>query len=173
MATGITTPREANTADAMTCHEERKALIAAPPAVLFDYLDDPARFGRHMTKPSLMMMGGSMSYALDSAGGRALGSKITMTGSMLGLKLAVDEVVITHAPPREKVWATVGSPRLIVLRGYRMGFRIAQHERGSNLVSFIDYAPSPGLGWLARAYARWCIARIIRDAETNFDTQPG
>lgn len=154
--------------DPLTCHEERKSLIASPPEALFDYLDDPSRFGRHMSTPSLMMLGGSMSYVFDSARGRALGAKISMTGGALGLKLTVDEVVVVHAPPREKVWETVGSPQLIVIRAYRMGFRIENDRRGSILQAFIDYSPSPGLGWLARVYARWCITRIIRDGEANF-----
>ncbi len=152
----------------MTRHEERTSQIAATPEVLFDHLDNPAKFGRHMSKPSLMMLGGSMSYVLDSAGGRALGSRITMTGGALGLKLTVDEVVVRYAPPHEKAWETVGSPRLVVLRAYRMGFRIEPGLSGSSLVAFIDYSPLPGLGWLARGYARWCIARIIRDAEAAF-----
>jgi len=167
-ATGIPLPTEADMSDAMTCHEERRSVIASSPEALFDHLDDPARFGRHMSKPSFMLLGGSMSYDLDSAGGRALGSRITMTGGALGLRLTVDEVVVVYAPPREKVWETVGSPQLVVLRAYRMGFRIEHDRRGSLLLAFIDYSPSPGLGRLARAYARWCIARIIRDAEANF-----
>lgn len=117
--------------DAMTHREEMKSLIAATPKVLFDHLDDPAQFGRHMSKPSFMMMGGSMSYVLDAAGGRALGSRIAMSGSALGLKLTVDEVVVVYAPPHEKEWETVGSPRLIVMRAYRMGFRIEPGVRGS------------------------------------------
>lgn len=145
--------------------EERKAPVAAAPEILFIRLDDPARFGRHMSKPSLMMLGGSMSYAPDAAGGRAVGSRIAMTGNVLGLKLAVDEVVVIRDPPREKVWETVGSPRLVVLRGYRMGFRLEPDDAGTTLYAFIDYAPSPGLGWLARAYARWCVAKIISDAQ--------
>lgn len=170
-ATGVILPREADVRDAMTCHEERQSSIAVAPEVLFDHLDDPAQFGRHMAKPSLMMLGGSMSYVLDSAGGRAVGSRITMTGSVMGFKLAVDEVVVVHAPPREKVWETVGSPQLIVLRAYRMGFRITHELLGSNLVSFIDYVPSNGFGWLARIYARWCVDSIITDAETSFSSK--
>jgi hypothetical protein len=80
-ATDITLPKESNMSDAMTHREEMKSLIAATPKVLFDHLDDPAQFGRHMSKPSFMMMGGSMSYVLDAAGGRALGSRIAMSGS--------------------------------------------------------------------------------------------
>lgn len=74
-------------ADALTVE------VPAKSEVLFDYLDDPARLGAHMEKPSMMMMGGRMTYPFDEAKGRAIGSVITMGGNMLGMKLSVDEAV--------------------------------------------------------------------------------
>ncbi|MCY1745282.1 MULTISPECIES: hypothetical protein [Ensifer] len=37
--------------------------IAASPETLFDFLDDQATLGSHMGKPSMMMLGGRMSYS--------------------------------------------------------------------------------------------------------------
>lgn len=64
--------------------------IAASPETLFDFLDDQATLGSHMGKPSMMMLGGRMSYSLDDSAGRAVGSRISMRGSVLGLELTVD-----------------------------------------------------------------------------------
>lgn len=50
-------------------HDEAATFVAAPTANVFARLDDQARFGEHMERPSLMMAGGSMSYELDDAGG--------------------------------------------------------------------------------------------------------
>ncbi|WP_234841878.1 hypothetical protein [Sinorhizobium meliloti] len=55
--------------------------------MLFDYLDDQASLGSHMQKPSMMMLGGRMSYEFDEARGRTVGSVIRMRGNILGLVL--------------------------------------------------------------------------------------
>ncbi len=152
-------------------HLERSALIAAEPAHLFAVLDDPARFGAHMSKPSAAMLGGSMSYELDAGKGQTVGSVIRMTGRVLGLKLSVSETVTERHPPVRKVWETTGEPRLLILSWYRMGFRIAPEGGGSRLTVFIDYRLPNTVVWgiLSRvsgpAYARWCLDRIVADAQ--------
>jgi len=83
-------------------HEEVTVHVAATPERLFAYLDDPTQLGGHMTKPSSMMLGGSMSYEVDERGGREVGSVIRMTGAVLGLRLAVEEMVTERTPPRRK-----------------------------------------------------------------------
>ncbi len=47
----------------------------------------------------MMMMGWTMSYDLDAAKGRAIGSVIKMRGRMLGLELLVEEVITERSPP--------------------------------------------------------------------------
>jgi hypothetical protein len=85
-----------------------------------------------------------------------------MTGRVLGMNLALDEVVTERTPPRRKVWETVGEPRLLVIGAYRMEFEITPEDGASRLVVFIDYR-LPSRGWarglgllLGRAYAAWC-----------------
>lgn len=72
---------------------EETATVSASADVLFDYLDDRARLGTYMEKPSMTMMGGRMIYQFDETKGRAVGSVITMHGSLLGIGLFVEEVV--------------------------------------------------------------------------------
>ena len=92
--------------------EYATVLVLTEPAELFAFLDDPRRSGMHMSDRSAMMMGGKMDYVLDGAQGRAVGSKIRMTGSIAGIDLSVEEIVTIHDPPWRKAWETVGTPFL-------------------------------------------------------------
>jgi uncharacterized membrane protein len=154
--------------------EEAAVEIHAPADAIFNYLDDQTKLGSHMEKPSMMMMGGRMTYVFDEAKGRAVGSVIKMGGGMLGLRLSVEEVVIEHAPPHRKAWETRGHPHLLIIGAYRMGFEIAAAGDRQRLRVFIDYnhprsAPGRVLAvFLARMYARWCVTRMADDAASHF-----
>jgi hypothetical protein len=140
---------------------------------LFAELDDHDRLAAHMMRSSAMMAGSAMRFRYDERAGRAIGSKISMSGRMLGLELSVEEVVIEREPPFRKSWETVGEPRLLVIGGYHMGFEIAPEAEHSRLRLFIDYddAPPPWR-WLGRliapAYARWCVESMANGAVAAF-----
>ena len=157
----------------MTRHAETSARLSAGPPEVFAHLDDQTKLAKHMSKPSLMMGGGAMTYRLDEQKGRAVGSHIRMGGSAFGLQVSLDEVVTERIPPRRKVWKTVGTPRLIVIGSYEMGFELSATDRGSALRVWIDYElPPRGLGRfvpaLGDAYARWCVNRMAGDAVRAF-----
>lgn len=160
-----------------TRHEEVSVSAAVGADRLFAWLDDPARLGGHMTKPSFMMLGGGMTYAVDDRGGSAVGSVIRMSGTILGLRLDVEEVVTEHVTPRRKVWETRGPQRMIVIESYRMGFEVEDEGDEARARIFIDYVPARAgftrlLGaLLARPYARWCVRRMAQDAREHFTTQ--
>lgn len=147
-----------------------EAAVPATPEAVFAILDDPRRLGRHMEKPSAMMLGGSMRTILDERGRRAVGSVIRVEGSVLGLRLSIVERVVERDPPRRKVWETVEEPRLLVFGNYRLGFEIAPDGAGSRVRVFVDYdSPRTALGRLlgsvgAHAYARWCLDRMLAEA---------
>ena len=155
-------------------HFEASAIIAAPPNDVFAYADDPTRLSSHMRQSSWMMGGSRMETALDASGGQTVGSRIRLSGRVFGLELSVDEVVIERVPPQRKAWQTTGSPRLLVIGHYRMGFEIASLEHGSLLRVYIDYAlpesvPARWLGLLFGGYyARWCTRRMASDAVKRF-----
>jgi hypothetical protein len=121
-----------------------------------------------------MMAGGSMNIEFDEGRGKAVGSKIRLTGRVLGAPLSVEEVVTEHTPPRRKVWETTGVPNLLVIGNYRMGFEVAPSPSGAELRVFIDYSlptslPGRWLGWLlAPFYATWCTRRMAQDASKHF-----
>lgn len=154
--------------------DETTTEVHAAPNRLFDHLDDQARLGSHMEKPSMMMMGGRMTYEFDGAKGRAVGSVIKVAGSFLGIRLFIEEVVTERDPPRRKVWETRGQPRILIIGPYRMGFEITPSAAHSSLRVFIEYddPPSPVGRILARAfapvYARWCVRRMADDARLHF-----
>ena len=160
----------------MTYNHTAEAIVEvnAGANALFDYLDDQAHLGSHMEKPSMMMMGGHMTYTFDEAKGRGVGSVIKMGGAMLGLRLSVEEVVIEHTPPHRKVWETRGHPHLLVIGAYRMGFEIGVARTGQSLRVFIDYNYLRSVVgrvlafFFARMYARWCVSRMAGDAARRF-----
>jgi hypothetical protein len=159
---------------ALPYHRETGAFVLASPDRVFDYLDDPRRLAGHMAQSSAMMFGSRFAVALDEGAGRVIGSSIRMAGRLLGIRLFLEEVISEREPPRLKVWHTIGSPRLLVLAQYRMGFEVVPHGSGSQLRVFIDFQrPERGvarlLGWLFGAlYARWCTRRMVRDAVIFF-----
>jgi len=165
-------------ADPYPLHHRSEVELAADPERLFAHLDEHRRLASHMEKPSLMTAGTSMRIETDDRHGQAVGSAIRMSGRMLGVRLAVEEVVTERQPPLRKAWETVGAPRLLVIGAYRMGFTITQQGRGARLIVFIDYRLPPrglarGLGrLLGRVYAAWCTRRMASDAAAAFPDQP-
>ncbi|MGL4280459.1 MAG: SRPBCC family protein [Albidovulum sp.] len=151
---------------------KRSAVLPGSPDSIFTALDDPARLGRHMTKPSAMMLGGTMGYDLGPERGRGLGARIDLRGSVLGIRLSADQRVIEYDPPRRKVWETAPEVQLLAIGAYRLGFAITPEGPGSRLDVFIDYDLPKG--WFGRIlglllgglYARWCVESILRDAAT-------
>ena len=148
--------------------------MAAKAEELFAFLDDHARLARHMERPSLMTAYGVFRVETDALHGRAVGSVIRMSGSVLGMEMSVEEVVTEYVPPRSKVWETQSKPRLLVVDGYRMGFTVSPRDGGSLLTVFIDYGlPRDGVAryvglLFGRSYARWCTQRMVQDAVSRY-----
>jgi hypothetical protein len=152
-------------------HFESYAKLSSTAETVFSHLDDHKRLSAHMSQSSWMMAGSSMSIELDALQGHATGSHIHLGGRVLGIPLAVDEVVTEYIPPLRKYWETVGTPRLLVIGHYRMGFEITPQGSCSELRIFIDYAqpesvPARCLGKMfGSLYARWCTQRMVTDVE--------
>lgn len=155
-------------------HYEASAVVRARAEDVFRFVDDPMALASHMGKSSWRTGGGRMSMEFDAGGGRVPGSRIVMRGSVMGLQLELEEIVYERDVPRRKTWATVGTPRLLVIGHYRMGFSIEPAAEHSSLRVFIDYElPAGGLPRLlgllfAGFYARWCVDRMLDDAARHF-----
>lgn len=158
----------------LTHHCETTVIVKASREETFALLDDHTRLSAHMSKRSWMMAGSRMSIDMDDAQGRSIGSRIRLSGRILGLRLSVDEVVAERNPPLRKVWRTTAPPRLLIIGSYQMGFNIEPQADISRLLVFIDYALPEGLitRWLGRVvgglYAQWCTNRMAKDAAAHF-----
>ena len=155
-------------------HYEDAADLKAAPSELFAFVDDHQRFSSHMNESSWMMGGSKMSTRVDEGKGQAVGSHIIMSGRIFGFLLELDEVVTVHRPPVEKVWQTVGRPKLLVIGQYQMGVRIRPRPDATRLTVFIDYALPDGVVtyWLGRLfggmYARWCVKQMLAGSIAYF-----
>jgi hypothetical protein len=147
-------------------------IIAANPETLFLHLDDQRRLSEHMSKSSWMMLGSKMNIELDDGLGAKVGSAIRLSGRVLGIAIAAEEVVTERNPPLRKTWQTVGTPKLLVIGPYRMGFDIGSHAHGSQLRVCIEFDLPAKAQWLGRLfgpmYARWCVNQMISDAARHF-----
>src|SRR5262245_28203466 len=118
---------------ALPKHFEQAVELRERAEVVFDHLDDFEQLGAHMMRSSWMMAGSRMSYDFDDARGRKVGAAVRLRGSFLGMRISIDEEVVEHVPPIWKTWETTGSPRMLILSGYRMGFVLTPREGGCRL----------------------------------------
>lgn len=155
-------------------HYEENAFVPVSPKELFAYVDDHAHLSSHMSKSSWMMGGGRMNTHIDKGRFQKVGSHLKMDGTVLGIKLFLDEIVTQHEPPVKKEWQTVGNINLLVIDHYRLGFQIEPDNSNSKLKVYIDYdlPKSPKtclLGFLfGKMYAKWCVNQMINGMEKHF-----
>jgi polyketide cyclase/dehydrase/lipid transport protein len=158
-------------------HDESTAVVHASAERVFAHLDDPKSLSAHMGESSMMMMGSRMSIDVDPGGGQ-IGSKIRMVGRVMGVPVSLEEVICERQPPYKKRWETVGTPKLIVIGHYRMGFDVTPRGDSSLVRVFIDYSLPTGfigrcLGRVfGSVYAKWCTQRMARDAAERFPAEP-
>lgn len=156
-------------------HHESSVVVSASPDETFNYADNHENFSSHMNKSSWMMGGGKMETTMDDGHGQKVGSHIQMTGEVFGMELSLDEVVTLHEPPHQKAWQTVGTPKLLVIGDYKMGFEITPDRQDSNLKVYIDYelpksSPSRWLGYLfGDMYAKWCVKQMVGGVREHFE----
>ena len=155
-------------------HFESTSEVNAPADAVFSHMDDHSRLSAHMSRSSWMMVGSRMAIELDASEGRAVGAIIRLRGRVLGIPLSVGEIITERNPPLRKVWETTGTPNLLVIGQYRMGFEITPKAQSSQLRVFIDYALPDGSfsRWLGHLfghfYAHWCTQRMADDAAMHF-----
>jgi len=158
-------------------HYEESVILPTGANEIFPFVDDFSRLSSHMSGPSTMMMGGSMGISFDAGRGQAVGSHVSMKGRVMGIDVFLEEVVTEREPPRHKAWETVGSPRLLVIGGYRLGFDIVDENNTSKLRVFIDYdlpvkSASRWLGYLlGKKYAKWCVQQMLDSVRKHFAAQ--
>ena len=109
--------------------------IKLPPDRVFAYLDDIRNTGWHMSQHSPMMFGSKLDLEILSADANGVGATYRWRGKVLGIPVDFTEVVSRWAVNKEKVWHTIGNPKLIILSSYEMRFVLTPQKGGRWLPS--------------------------------------
>jgi len=153
-------------------HYEETEVVKATVKEIFDFTDNHSNLSLHMNRPSLMMGGGRVETKLDGGKGQIIGSHIIMEGTVFGIKLFLDEVVVKREPPYLKEWETVGKVKLVVIGDYRLGFRLEDMGNNAKITVYIDYSlPEVNkiLGVLfGGVYAKWCVRQMVSAVVKRF-----
>ena len=159
----------------------RTALIGASAERVFAYVDDIRNLARHMSEsPSMPMMGSKLTLEIVTTEPTGVGAIYRYSGQMLGLVLDFSEAVTTYVAGREKIWRTIGNPKLLIMRGYEMRVLVGPATpTTSNLTISIDSElPASGFwrlaGWLlADVYSRWCLKGMVDGSKRDLEQQGG
>ena len=153
-------------------HCEKIESVQASPTALFALLDRHDRVSGEMKRSWLP--GTWMRMDVDDLLGGSVGTRMRLSGRVLGVPVSAEEVVTLHEPPFRKTWTTVGNVNLLVIGAYRMGFSIEPNGSTCRLRVFMDYNLPAQLTWrlvgtmLGGTYARWCTRCLIADAMNAF-----
>jgi hypothetical protein len=102
-----------------------------------------------------------------------LGLKYRWTGKMMGLPMDFTVEVTKWIPGKEKVWQTIGEPKLIIYSSYRMQLLIVPALYGCDATLSISYERPNGffsriLSFLfADWYGKWCLKNMLGDARKS------
>ena len=149
----------------------------APSESVFAYVDDIRNLARHMSeRGSMPMMGSKLSLEIVTANATGVGATYRYSGRMMGLMLNFSETVTKYTAGREKVWRTIGEPKLLIICSYEMWVLVDPvSATASRLTIGIDYKlPHSGFwraaGWLlADAYSRWCLASMVDGSKRDLE----
>lgn len=150
----------------------RNETYNASSEMVFNCIDDLGVTGMHMTQSSMMMMGSKLKLEFLTAEHRGLGSKYRWSGKMMGIPLDFNVEVTKWIANKEKVWETVGQPRLIIYSWYRMQLLVASdRNNGTKAELSISYKKPKGFFnnllsfFFANWYCKWCLKNMLRDAK--------
>jgi hypothetical protein len=155
------------------------AEIRAPAKTVFAYVDDIRNLGWHMTgRSSMAMMGSRLRLEIRSDQATGLGATYRYSGAIMGLAIDFSESVTKYVPPREKVWRTIGEPRLLIIASYEMRVAVEPLSTLSSrlTISIVYELPRSAL-WriagrlLARPYSRWCLRRMVQGARQALEAR--
>ena len=147
------------------------SIINASPETVFRYVDDIRNTGWHMTKASMPLMGSKLTLEILSKNPSGEGATYRWHGRVMGFTIDFTETVTRWIADREKVWKTVGKPRLVIISNYEMWLRVEPVASQTKLTFGIEYdLPRPFvwrfLGWvLADWYCKWCLSHMTADAK--------
>ncbi len=149
----------------------------ALPEQVFKSIDDLGVSGIHMAKSSAMMMGSKLKLEFLTKTHSGQGSKYRWTGKMMGMFMDFTVEVTKWIPGVEKIWLSVGEPKLIIYSWFRMRlFITALPERSAQVELSITYErPKEFLNkflsfFFADWYCRWCLRKMLGDARISLNS---
>jgi hypothetical protein len=147
--------------------------IAAPADAVFAYVDDMKNVGWHMTdRSSMAMVGSKLELQVVSTQQTGLGATYRYSGKVMGLVIDFSETVTAYVRGREKVWHTIGEPKLVIIASYEMRIAVDPLSASTSRLT-ISIAYELPRAWflrvigtlLAGPYSRWCLRQMCRDAK--------
>jgi len=145
--------------------------------MIFPVLDDLGVTGTHMTTSSAMMMGSKLKLEYLTPHRTGLNSSYRWRGKMMGVTMDFTVKVVKWEWAKEKVWETIGTPRLIIYSWYKMTLRLDRREHGTDTVLSISYRRPFGVlnrllcFFFADWYCRWCLRKMLGDAKQIIERQ--
>ncbi len=154
-------------------------VIGAPAHQVFAFMDDVKNVGFHMSgRSSMPMMGSRLEIAILSPQSTGVGATYRMWGRMMGLTIDFSETVTKYIAGREKVWETIGEPKLLIMSSYVMRVAVNPLSLSScRLTISLTYAPPRSIFWrfvsalVGDWYARWCLKSMCQDAKAAMARQ--
>ncbi len=154
-------------------------VIEAPAQQVFAFMDDVKNVGFHMSgRSSMAMMGSRLDIAVLSPQSTGVGATYRMWGKMMGLTIDFSETVTKYTAGHEKVWETIGEPKLLIMSSYVMRVIVDPlSSSSSRLTISLTYAPPRSLFWrsvgalLGGWYGRWCLRNMCQDAKAAMARQ--
>ncbi len=145
--------------------------INASAKVVFEHVDDIANTGWHMTKSSMPLMGSSLTLEILSKNPTGVGATYRWHGKIMGFTMDFSEIISRWVPNKERVWHTIGNPKILIMRAYEMRFMIKSLHERSRLTFEITYDLPKPIFWkcvgflLSGPYSRWCLRNMCKDAK--------
>lgn len=145
--------------------------INASSETVFRYVDDIRNTGWHMAKHSMRLMGSRLSLEILSQVSSGVGASYRWHGRVLGFKVDFTEIVTHWVPNRERIWKTIGTPKILILKDYEMRFQTESLNHKTRLTFEIAYNLPKSYLWrlialmITDGYAKWCLKNMCEDAK--------
>ena len=154
---------------------KRIEIYQATPEEVFQCIDDLGVTGMHMTKSSMPMMGGKLDLNFLTANHTGLGSKYRWTGKVVSMTMDFTVEVTKWIKDKEKIWETVGDPKMIIYSWFRTNLEISTSLDDTQAELSITYEKPKGWIYrflsffLAAWYCRWCLKNMLDDSKKTLD----
>lgn len=155
----------------------RTEIFNASPKQVFDVMDDLGVTGAHMTTTPMMMMGSKLNLEFLTPFRKGLGTRYRWSGKMMGLKMDFTLEVTKWKDGIEKVWGTVGEPKLIIYSGFGMSLNVEPKANQTKADLAISYEKPKSFVerilcfFFADWYCNWCLKKMLNDARKMLEAK--